>query len=115
VRQIDALLDELVPALEEVLDEVAADGAGSERWLLVKRKDNLALSEAPEAEPHNLLTGEVNSGADAAVFVSLIRGYSEHVLAYILVADPRDSDIRRSHVTRSTDGTVTLSAWEYTV
>ena len=62
-----------------------------------------------------MIDAAVSAGADGAVYASYVPGYSEQVMAYALVANPGNSDIRRSYVSRDDDRTASLGPWEYTV
>jgi hypothetical protein len=80
-------------------------------WLV---GDNGRLESAGTGEPHIVVRSALERGAVAAAYVTHITGISEDIVAYAVVSDPPNSDVRRSHVTRTADGVV-LAPWEYLI
>jgi hypothetical protein len=106
----------LARAKEAISDQLRAMPGSSEakRWLVIATPE-IETRAADVGEPHDLINAAISAGADGAVYASYVPGYSEQVMAYALVANPRNSDIRRSYVSRDDDGMASLGPWEYTV
>ncbi len=57
----------------------------------------------------SILTFHVDGGADADAFVTPT---GDHLVAEVLFAEPRQSDLRRAPRTVSSDGDSVLGSWE---
>src|SRR4051794_32654766 len=71
-------------------------------WLVVEHGADVAVVDLdePPLAPHPTLTPLVDDGAAAAAHVTYLPRDGDRVIAYAMVADPRDSDVRWSAVER---------------
>jgi hypothetical protein len=110
----DLFLANVAQVMLGVLKQGEPLRAGPAHWLMVSRSGSLELSDVDETEPIDLLQSAVAQGADAAAYLTHTVGFGEQILAYVLIAEPRNSDLRRSAVLRQ-DDEIALGPWEYTV
>jgi hypothetical protein len=102
---------------EQLLDElVALDPAVLEikHWVVVEDSVGVAVSiVGDEPQAHEILAALIDGGAKGAAYVTY-NPEADIVVANVLVAALRNSDIRRANV-EGTGRTISLGPWEYTV
>lgn len=114
MTDVDAFLATVSREVLGQLESVNPSSGPATHWLIVGQAARVELSVVEEGVPHELQETAIDQGADAVAYVSHLPGYDEQILAQVLVAQPLNSDIRRSHVSRR-DGIASLGPWEYTV
>jgi hypothetical protein len=114
MTEIDLFLAVVAEEVSSHLDNLDPLATQTAQWLVISRAGGVELSTVEEGEPHKLRQAAIDQGADAVAYVAYVPGYKEQILAYVLVAEPTNSDIRRSHVIRR-EGVASLGPWEYTV
>jgi hypothetical protein len=103
---------------ERVTEEIELALAGAlprslAHWMVIEGADGIPTTcrlddETAGMEVDEVLASHLSRGERAAAFVT-VRG--PFVLAQVLIAKPRNSDVRRASLTESSDGT-RLGAWE---
>jgi hypothetical protein len=114
MAEIDSFLAAVSEHVSRQLNDLDPSASQPTHWLVVESSGAIELSTVQDSEPHELLAGSIDEGATAAAFVTYAPGPGERVVASVLVAEPRNSDIRRTFVIRR-DEDVRLAPWEYTV
>jgi hypothetical protein len=82
-------------------------------WVVVEDGDAVEVTRLDESllSPDPVIDALVEQGATAAAYVTYLPGHGERVIAYAVVADPRDSDVRWSPVAHDWDAR-TLGPWQ---
>ncbi len=112
---MDSFFDVVGREVVSELEEFDFDRAETRHWVVIQDPVGVKLSSLEDAKPaHELLESFVEHGVEGAAYVTYVPGEPETVLAQVLVARPRNSDVRKATVTRNA-GSVTLQPWEYTV
>src|ERR687891_466226 len=90
--------------------------SANRHWIILV--DDVGVEAADVREdsppPHGLLASLVDAGAHGAAYVTHLREHPERIVAQLLTANPRNSDVRMASV-RRTSASVRLGKWEYTV
>lgn len=111
-RPIDAFYALVADRMSAALADESTEKA--EQWLVMRDQGGVECSprdtaEAPAAT--EVLRSLIDAGADGAALVTHVDGPGEHLLAYVLMADPRNSDLRRAEIVRR-GSTLRLGPWE---
>ncbi len=115
MASINAFFDIVGQEVLRELEAIDPNGAGKRHWVVIQDALGVKLSSLERAKPpHELLDSFMEHGVEGAAYVTYVPGAPETVLAQVLVATPRNSDVRTAAVTRTTES-VTLQPWEYTV
>jgi hypothetical protein len=114
-------IDDVLPLVREKVSAQLRGGARTgttiQHWILVADDLGVELADLNpnSSPPHELLSSLVDMGARAAAYVTYVPAAPERVLAQILTADPRNSDVRQARVVRDAAAPVELGPWENTV
>ncbi len=114
MADIDLFFDLVAEHLSSELDDLDSADIEIKHWVVVEDDLGVAISVVgDEPHPHEILGTLIDGDAAGAAYITYNPG-AEIVVANALVADPRNSDIRRAHVVR--DGEmISLEPWEHTV
>jgi hypothetical protein len=82
-------------------------------WIVILDEEGVAVTRA-DSVGGQVLTALVDNGAHGAAFVTQAIDSREVIMADVLVAMPRNSDVRRAYVKRTGSG-ATLEHWEHMV
>lgn len=111
---VDAFLDTVARVLPDELAKTQPESEEPRHWIVISDQISTEITEVHESKPHEALRSLIDRGVDGAAYVTYVARPTERVLAYVLVAAPRDSDIRQAAVLR-TGNNIALGRWEYTV
>jgi hypothetical protein len=114
MTDIDVFFDVVSREVAKQLDKIDPDSSTPTHWVAIEDKKGVELSSIESGEPHELLRSFMEQGVYAAAYVTHVPGAAEHILAYVVVAEPRNSDVRRSPVVRN-GRSVALGPWGPTV
>jgi hypothetical protein len=112
MTDIDSFLDALSDKLWSALNELDPSGQEITHWIVVDDAvgvDAAGVDDEPNA--HEVLAGLIDGGAEAAAYATYNRAAGTMVVS-VLVADPRNSDIRRASVSRAGERLI-IGPWEY--
>jgi len=117
VTGIDEFLAVVAKKMQEQLAAVEPSGSETLHWIVVADNIGAEISEQVPTgvSPHELLASLITNGGAAAAYVTYVPAGPARVLADVLVADPRNSDVRQALVLRDPRRTVALGGWEPTV
>jgi hypothetical protein len=114
VVDVSLFLDRATEKLSDELGQLVPTGDEVQHWMVLQNSTGIHLSAVPDGvQPHELLSASIDNGAEAAAYVTYNPSIGT-IVASVLIANPRNSDIRRASVARAGE-TVTLGPWEYTV
>jgi hypothetical protein len=112
MADIDSFLDVLSDKLWSALNELDPSSQEVTHWIVVDDPvgiDAAGVDDGPNA--HEVLAGLIDGGAEAAAYATYNPAAGTMVVS-VLVAGPRNSDIRRALVSRAGE-TLTIGPWEY--
>jgi hypothetical protein len=115
--EIDDVLSLLEPELSRELAGAPSLDSPPRHWIAsVEEEGGIRLAEpTSDARPHGeILASLVDEGAAGAAYVSHFAAEPERVLADVLVASPRNTDIRQALIERDGES-MRIGAWEYLV
>ena len=114
MADIDSLFVLVAEQLAAALDELEPADLEIKHWVVVDDEFGVEISAVDdEPKAHEIVANLVDGGAAGAAYATY-NPAAEIVVATALVADPRNSDIRRSRAARAGQ-TISLGPWEYTV
>jgi len=114
MADIDSLFDLVAEQLAAALAELDSADLEIKHWVVVDDEIGVAISAVDdEPQAHEIVANLIDGGAAGAAYATY-NPEAELVVATALVADPRNSDIRRSRAVRAGQ-TISLGPWERTV
>jgi hypothetical protein len=114
MADIDSLFDLVAEQLSSALDELDSADLEIKHWVVVDDEVGVEISAVDdESKAHEIVANLIDEGAAGAAYATY-NPAAELVVATALVADPRNSDIRRARAVRAGQ-TISLEPWEYTV
>jgi hypothetical protein len=114
VADIESFFEVVAREVPARLGEIELGAPQPTHWVVIEDATGVEIASVESGEPQELLSSFMKDDVYAAAYVTYVPAGVEHVLAYVLVAEPRTSDVRRSAVVR-TGESVTLGPWEHTV
>lgn len=110
---IDSFYEVVSQAIEPEIQDLLGPRELPAHWIVILDEEGVAVTRS-DAVGGQVLAALIDSGAHGAAFVSLASDSREVVVADVLVAMPRNSDVRRAYVKR-TDPRAVLGPWEHIV
>lgn len=83
-------------------------------WIVVLDERGVAATRTDKVVGSQVLAAHIDNGAQGAAFVTQAIDSREAIMADVLVAMPRNSDVRRAYV-RRTDAGAELGRWQHLV
>lgn len=108
---INSFYEVVSRAIEPEIQDAPAPKELPTHWIVILDEEGVAVKKVDSVRGE-VLTTLVNNGADGAAFVTRAIDPREVILADVLVAMPRNSDVRRAYVNRSSSGAM-LDPWEH--
>jgi hypothetical protein len=111
---INSFYEVVSKAIKPEIQDTPAPSALPAHWIVVLDEQGVAATRIDEVVESQVLAALIDNGAQGAAFVTQAIDSRETIMADVLVATPRNSDVRRAYV-RRTDSGAELGHWEHLV
>lgn len=115
MSRIDAFFEVIAGAMQREMDDLDQEASDVRHWVVIEDAVGVEVSPVEDSRPHEVLPSFMALGVRGAAYVTYVPERPERLLAYALVANAADSDVRQTHVVREEGGVTSLAPWERTV